>query len=158
MWNTQAHTITSTCMYSTHSQSWLYIRKPSHYMYYMLNCLALKCCVFTWEKLLSFGIISRVKICVEIAMRVRCSLSPLTWSVSHTSLIPRPHGKRESGLISTACACVPISRKPGNSCKWLVKSIHIIMSESLPYYQKAASYKMFSQAHRVSETLFEPAS
>ena len=44
-----------------------------------LNCLALKCCVFTWEKLLSFGRISRVKICVEITKTVRYSLSALTW-------------------------------------------------------------------------------
>jgi len=60
-----------------------------------------------------------------------------------SSLVPRPHGRSESGLVSTVCTCVTIPRKSGNLCEWSVKSIHSYTPSSLPYHQKAASEKAF---------------
>ena len=44
------------------------------------------------------------------------------------SLVPRPRGRREDGLVSTACACASIPRKTWEFvfvCKWSVKLIRI---------------------------------
>ena len=71
-----------------------------------------------------------------------CDISLIVWDnnliVKHltvgggrpelTSLVPRPRGRREDGLVSTACACASIPRKTWEFvfvCKWSVNLIRI---------------------------------
>ena len=56
---------------------------------------------------------------------IRKTASPLAnCSTFEHSLVPRPHGRRESGLVSTACACTSGPRKAWEFvfvCKYLIR-------------------------------------
>ena len=71
------------------------------------------------------------------------------------SLLPRPRGRREDGLVSTACTCASIPRKAWEFvfvCKWSVKLIRSYTSDSLPYHRKETSEKALSVRVRCLET------
>ena len=64
------------------------------------------------------------------------------------SLVPRPRGRRGSGLVFTASACASIPEKHGIVCKWSVKVICI----RPPHHRKQTSQKALSVRVRCLES------